>query len=491
MIKTIRHLSLATSIVLLGACASAPQLSEQEALAKFPAVANLSAAINAADQSQLALLSQATYGEAMNKFAEAKSLALKNKPNANAVAQEATKYFNAAQKNAINAQDVLFEVLQARTKAVNAGAMDFAQKDMKKLEEDFKEITAGFEAGNQDQAKVRRPEMIRRYGEVELIALKQGTVDKASLAIAKAKKADADDYAEILYKQAGEELELAKSLLDADKNSRAKAEQHAEKAIFLAEESMVVTDIVKEFKTNDFSEEEIVLWYYDQLAKATNPLGTSLPLNKPNHHLVAYITQSIADLKGQLATTEQERDGLQASLEKALSSSQNELASMKTRYETDLAKMEAERQYQKEMEAMNRQKLERIQSMFTANEANVYRQRDDILIRAHGFYFASGQSEIDSRNFSLLNKVAKVLEDYPQANIVITGHTDAQGDDATNLRLSEERAGKVAKFLNEVGNIPANRLMSEGKGEQNPVATNETVEGRASNRRVEFLIVNQ
>ncbi|MEJ2362974.1 MAG: OmpA family protein, partial [Gammaproteobacteria bacterium] len=65
------------------------------------------------------------------------------------------------------------------------------------------------------------------------------------------------------------------------------------------------------------------------------------------------------------------------------------------------------------------------------------------------------------------------------------------GSNAVNLNLSEKRAQNVARFLTDVGHIPADKITTEGYGSQQPVASNATAEGRAENRRIDVLIVNE
>ena len=113
------------------------------------------------------------------------------------------------------------------------------------------------------------------------------------------------------------------------------------------------------------------------------------------------------------------------------------------------------------------------------------------MISVHGFKFPTGRSEIDAVNFPLMNKITKSIMIFPNSRIQVGGHTDATGEDSFNQRLSRQRAEKVAKFLSEVGNISAGRIVAYGFGESKPVASNETVEGRAANRRVEIIIVNE
>ena len=76
----------------------------------------------------------------------------------------------------------------------------------------------------------------------------------------------------------------------------------------------------------------------------------------------------------------------------------------------------------------------------------------------------------------------------PSMIIEVGGHTDNVGDDATNMKLSHDRAKAVREYLVNAG-IGANRVQAKGYGESNPIATNDTDDGRRSNRRTEFIIL--
>ena len=105
-------------------------------------------------------------------------------------------------------------------------------------------------------------------------------------------------------------------------------------------------------------------------------------------------------------------------------------------------------------------------------------------------YFATNKDVILSRSHVTLNQVADLLmKNKWVKKIRVDGHTDAQGDEAYNLDLSERRAASVMRYLVEFG-IDASRLISEGHGETQPIATNRTRAGRAKNRRVDFIIVD-
>src|SRR5258706_4048943 len=89
---------------------------------------------------------------------------------------------------------------------------------------------------------------------------------------------------------------------------------------------------------------------------------------------------------------------------------------------------------------------------------------------------------------SSLNKFATSLHNNKETNVVISGHTDNTGNDAINDPLSEKRANSVANYLKSKG-VSGKRLTTVGSGSKQPVATNETAEGRQQNRRVEVVIV--
>ena len=105
-------------------------------------------------------------------------------------------------------------------------------------------------------------------------------------------------------------------------------------------------------------------------------------------------------------------------------------------------------------------------------------------------YFATNREVILARSFPVLRLVASTLRDNPWIKRVrIEGHTDSRGGDASNLELSDRRATSVRVFLVQNGVDPA-RLESKGYGETRPIASNSTRQGRAANRRVEFVIVD-
>jgi Outer membrane protein and related peptidoglycan-associated (lipo)proteins len=102
--------------------------------------------------------------------------------------------------------------------------------------------------------------------------------------------------------------------------------------------------------------------------------------------------------------------------------------------------------------------------------------------------FDFDKSTIKKGYYQDIDNLAGVMKQYPDLNVVIEGHTDSIGSDAYNEKLSRERADAVKNYMVEKNGIDANRIKAIGFGEKQPVASNDTSEGRAQNRRVEAAV---
>jgi len=100
-----------------------------------------------------------------------------------------------------------------------------------------------------------------------------------------------------------------------------------------------------------------------------------------------------------------------------------------------------------------------------------------------GIFFTFDSADIGGESTPVLEQIRSTMEEHSELNIVVEGHTDSVGDEKYNQELSERRAQSVVRFLEEHG-IDGARMTAMGKGEAEPVADNDTPEGRAENRRV-------
>jgi outer membrane protein OmpA-like peptidoglycan-associated protein len=144
-----------------------------------------------------------------------------------------------------------------------------------------------------------------------------------------------------------------------------------------------------------------------------------------------------------------------------------------------------------EAEARIREQFAAIENMFTRDEARVAREGNRMVIRLVGLTFQSGQDVVRPQYRALLEKLYQAAEVFPRSQIVIEGHTDSYGGDDANLALSRKRAEAVAAYLTSEFQMPAFRLSSVGYGETQPIANNDTEQGRARNRRIDIIIEPQ
>ncbi len=104
-----------------------------------------------------------------------------------------------------------------------------------------------------------------------------------------------------------------------------------------------------------------------------------------------------------------------------------------------------------------------------------------------GILFDVNSDKIKAESYGAIKDIANVLKENGEVKVTIIGHTDSDGDEAKNLELSKKRAEAVKQFLVKEFGIDAGRMTADGKGESQPTDSNTTPEGKANNRRVEFI----
>ena len=138
--------------------------------------------------------------------------------------------------------------------------------------------------------------------------------------------------------------------------------------------------------------------------------------------------------------------------------------------------------YMDQQEEMLRQRLRN-------SGVSVTRIGDQIILNMPGnITFATDSQDINRNFYPVLNSVGLVLAEFNKSSVEISGHTDSTGSSDYNQRLSEQRAQSVASYLIS-GGVQASRLFVLGRGESAPIASNDTPQGRQTNRRVEIRIL--
>ena len=149
------------------------------------------------------------------------------------------------------------------------------------------------------------------------------------------------------------------------------------------------------------------------------------------------------------------------------------------------ARMKAEEEKKRmEAEAAAKAEAARIEAIKVRN-AEITRR---FTVALKDLQFNSARSTFKRASFAKMDEAVAILNEYSDISVLIQGHTDSQGGEENNLKLSQARADAVKEYLVSKG-IDAARLSTNGLGEAYPVADNNTAAGRAMNRRVEFIIM--
>jgi outer membrane protein OmpA-like peptidoglycan-associated protein len=136
---------------------------------------------------------------------------------------------------------------------------------------------------------------------------------------------------------------------------------------------------------------------------------------------------------------------------------------------------------------MDKQEAE-LRTQLQNTGVSVTRNGDNIVLNMPGnVTFATNSSDISANFYQVLNSVALVINKFDKTYVDITGHTDSVGSDEHNMQLSIARASSVATYL-ESQKVLSQRIKTTGMGESQPIASNDTPEGRAQNRRVEIVL---
>lgn len=362
-----------------------------------------------------------------------------------ATADDGIKAIVLAEESAAASRTVLHEALDRRARAQAVHAHLLFEKDFNTLDTELSEAARAMENGNKKLGLEKNLDLATRYGNLEVLALKANISEIAEKAYEQALEASAQKLAPITLKSAKNELDIARKIIEVEKENFDKAQFHAEQARYLAMRAKYIAELVVGFKNERLTDEQMILWYQTQMEEVHSGLPTAIKFDKSNKDLVDTFS---GEVKGVVA---------------------------------DLRSIEA-KMLTKEVN------FREVSAMFTPEEAEVVRRGDDLVLRCFGFYFPVGKSDLVSQNFDLLNKIITAIQKFPNSDVEVEGHTDSSGSKKINMQLSEERAKSIADFLIKVAKVEPHRVKSAGLGDDRPIFSNESEEGRSKNRRIEIII---
>ena len=378
---------------------------------------------------------------------------------------------------------ILKDAFAARNAALEARAPEFSSDQWTDGEKALRSAGSEIEKGDQNDAREDANEAKNDYQKAELNAIQVNLLGTARKHRTEAQKAGAEEWARQTWKTAEQKLQKADQLLKTDRYDRAESRTLAEEATEQFKRARHLAQLARRIDDDvEKNAEQVLLTYENHMGRLAEALGTTVSFgdgpDAVTERLVATVQSQHADRKNLQASLQDRGDRIDR-LQQMVDSLDTRLASLEKREST----MSAQLQTQRERDRM----LNRVREVFQPEEAEVLTSGDAVIVRMKGLNFASGSSEIQPKNFGLLTKLQQVIREFP-GTITISGHTDAEGNDALNMKLSEQRSEAVHQYLMANMDLAPDRIRAVGRGESEPIATNETEEGRLQNRRIDVTI---
>ena len=426
----------------------------------FPPVDNL---IEKAKAANAPLLSPDNYDEAMKHYRKAEDLLERGKSleKIRDELDDSQSELRASIEASKLAQLTFEKTLKVRNDAITANAARFEPELWVKAEKQFKKAALKLEAGNVNSGKDRALVALGYYSDAELAAIKTAILGEARRLINQADEDKVEKYAPITLAKSRDLVSKATASLDADRYEIGGPQRLAADAEYEARHATYIAGQVRSLGKN-FTEEQLILKWEQPVLRVARALDVTTNLSagfeKSADASVARATElskSNADMTATIAELRSVVGGSEATV--------------------------------RETERLNRE-LKQVEALFAPNEARILREGNDLIIRLTGLSFPSGQSVIESHYFGLLKSVQDAIKIYPKSRIVIEGYTDSIGSADLNQTLSQERAGSVRRYLIANLGLPIGRIDAVGYGKDRPIASNDTPDGRARNRRIDVVI---
>lgn len=392
------------------------------------------------------------------KFAEA----LNEAGEKNAKQRDASEEVAEAKKAAAQIEEkskasraLLAEVLVARQKAMDAGALGMPK--FKDTDKDLAKITHKATTGDIKEVQSESKEFQNRYLNAEGDAIVAKTIGSLQGRFEELKEKNAEKYAPKTFERTKAKLELADRDIRANRTDAQILAQSQENA------QLEVTRLEKiSSDAQRLKNEPAAIEMFDKAVAARTEKKI---------------------IQGQNAALENEK----SQLEDKLSSSQTKNINANAKLSSTQNALATEQEKSQENAAFE-QKFTDARKAFDPNEAEVYKDGANLLIRLKGLSFEKGNGTLPPASAAILKKLGTVVAAFEKANVRIEGHTDSTGTAEINARISKERAETVRNYLVSNNIAKSDEVVAQGMGEAGPVASNKSPSGRAQNRRVDVIV---
>ncbi|MEJ2053023.1 MAG: OmpA family protein, partial [Calditrichaceae bacterium] len=431
------------------------------------------------------VLAPKNFGEAMKHYKKAEA-DLKDEKNLDDIRKnlrESIGYFDKAIQATKLAEVTFPNSMKARMDAQNTESAQFSTKLWIEAEKKFKSAAIQLEDGDVNDAREEAGEAETLYRKAELAAIEANYLDGTRKLLKKAEDLDVEDKAPKTLKLAQQLVKQAEKELNNNRYDTDVARSLAWQANYQVKHAIYLAGAIKQMEDNDQSWEDLMLASekpLQQIAEKSDQVPMfDTGLGKTTNEIIAYIASCqnrIAQLNEDLNFYLAKSDLLGARV-----AEMNKLYGNQAKEKSALAQQIAD-------QAKTNELFLNMERSFSPEEARVLREDNEIIIRLVGLNFPSAKATIEQKSFALLTKVRNAINAFPKSTISVQGHTDSFGGDVQNLQLSKDRAQAVKQYLMANSKLVDSQIEVIGYGESKPISTNETVTGRAANRRVDVVI---
>jgi outer membrane protein OmpA-like peptidoglycan-associated protein len=445
-------------------------------------------ALAAARAANAELLAPSTFGRANEAYqaAETDLARGRNMDRIRSSLATAANEFKKAMGAAEIANVTLASLIKTRADANNANASTFATQLWASAGQSFDSAARRLESGDIRGARSRADEAEALYRDAELTAIKAQYLSQTRALLAEADQARVARVAPKTYEKARSLLDQAERELNENRYDTDLPRSLAQQANYEARHAIYLAKVLAAMREEDRSLEDIILQYEEPLVQVGAAADKAVQLDQGVEpvakDLVAYI-EGLREQASQAQVDLSESRARIGELEEEIRDLDEQLGGVSQERSALVQRLESE--------ARIREQFAAIETMFGRDEARVSREGNKMVIRLVGLTFPSGGSDVTAAQRPLLQKVQQAADVFPRSQIVIEGHTDAYGGDEANLALSRKRAESISAFLTGTLGVQPFRISAVGYGETQPIANNDTAQGRERNRRIDVIIEPQ
>jgi outer membrane protein OmpA-like peptidoglycan-associated protein len=396
---------------------------------------------------------------------------------------QAIDYYKKATETA-NLMNINFiDLMKIRQLAIDAGAYENFPKLWNEAEDNFSDAADEYNDKNIEKVKKYSNAATENYKLAELNGLKYRYMNDLHTAITKAEDNNLQKSTPVTLKKSKQLAQEAENILDANRYDTLNARNTVTQSLYDLNHGLYMQSLFKKMNEQEKTWEDLVLSWEEPLIKISSEYKLNALFDNGYENITSQIISKIHDERTKTALVGKETLKLNTDIE--------ELKKSIEEYKTKMIALEDENAKYKNQFAeseKNAQLIESVSTMFLPSEAEIVRNGDLIIVRLTNFIFPANKSSIDPQYFSLLTKVQKAIQTFPNCTVVIEGHTDSQGDNKKNITLSQARADAVFQYLMANMGMDISRISSIGYGAAKPIANNATEEGRTRNKRIEIVI---